>query len=134
MLSISDQPLTSPRVPISWGELFDKICILEIKNVNASSGEKKKNIVAEFNLLKSFVSNEILRDYRLVMLCRELKDVNQNIWDIEDEIRSKEAICDFGNRFVELARNTYKFNDRRAAIKKEINNILNSEIVEEKIY
>ena len=52
MLSISDQPLTSPRVPISWGELFDKICILEIKNVNASSGEKKQNIVAEFNLLK----------------------------------------------------------------------------------
>ena len=108
MLSISDQRLTSPRVPISWGELFDKICILEIKKVNASSGKKKKNIVAEFNLLKSFVSNEILRDYRLDMLCRELKDVNQNIWDIEDEIRSKEAICGFGKRFVELARNTYK--------------------------
>ena len=64
----------------------------------------------------------------------ELKVINQNIWDIEDEIRLKEARHDFGASFIELARNTYKFNDRRASIKRKINNILNSEIIEEKIY
>ena len=78
-------------------------------------------------LPKSTITNIVFPD-------GELNTNLVSVEDIEDEIRSKEAICDFGKRFVELARNTYKFNDRRAAIKKEINNILNSEIVEEKIY
>ena len=67
-------------------------------------------------------------------LWAQVKDINLKIWDIEDEIRLKEAACDFGERFIKLARNTYRLNDRRASIKREINNILNSEIIEEKIY
>lgn len=130
----SYEVLLAPHVPISWGELVDKICILEIKKHRASNKAVKKNIVAEFRLLNSYVSEEILKYPDLKRLWAKLKAVNLKIWDIEDEIRSKEAVCDFGERFIELARNTYKLNDRRASIKREINKILNSEIIEEKIY
>ena len=134
MASTSDQELFAPHVPVSWGELVDKICILEIKKDHASNDAIRKNIVTEFKLLDSFLSEEILRCPNLMSLRMELKVINQNIWDIEDEIRLKEARHDFGASFIELARNTYKFNDRRASIKRKINNILNSEIIEEKIY
>ena len=130
----SNEVLLAPHVPISWGELIDKICILEIKKQRASNEAVRKNIVAEFRLLNSFVSEEILGYPDLMRLWAQIKDINLKIWDIEDEIRLKEAACDFGERFIKLARNTYKLNDRRASIKREINNILNSEIIEEKIY
>jgi hypothetical protein len=107
---------------------------LEIKKANVSSEKIKKNIITELKVLNRLVSEEILRDPDLMMLWAELKVINQKIWDIEDEIRSKETIFDFSQRFIELARNTYKFNDKRAAIKREINNALNSAITEEKVY
>lgn len=121
-------------VPVSWGELFDKISILEIKKDNASNDEVRKNVVKECNLLNDTVSNDFINDPDVKALRLRLKEINQKIWDVEDEIRAKEAAGDFDERFTELARNTYKFNDKRAVIKREINNILYSAIVEEKIY
>ena len=93
-----------------------------------------KNITQELELLDKFVSNDILKNRGLMDLRVELKNINQNIWNIEDEIRIKESTHDFEDRFIELARNTYIFNDKRASVKRSINDILNSSIVEEKIY
>jgi len=124
----------TPHIPVSWGELFDKISILEIKKENVLNELAMKNITQELELLDKFVSNDILKIRGLMDLRVELKNINQNIWNIEDEIRIKESTHDFEDRFIELARNTYIFNDKRASVKRSINDILNSSIVEEKIY
>ena len=121
-------------IPVSWGEFFDKISILEIKKENVSDNEAMKNIVRELELLNNFISDDISSNTHVMDLRIELKALNQDIWNIEDEIRINEASSDFGERFIELARNTYLFNDKRASIKRKINNILNSTITEEKIY
>ena len=121
-------------IPVSWGEFFDKISILEIKKENVSDNEAMKNIVRELELLNNFISDDISSNTHVMGLRIELKALNQDIWNIEDEIRINEASSDFGERFIELARNTYLFNDKRASIKRKINNILNSTITEEKIY
>tara|TARA_B100000795_G_scaffold241862_1_gene204832 strand:- start:140 stop:544 length:405 start_codon:yes stop_codon:yes gene_type:complete len=126
--------LFTPHIPVSWGELFDKISILEIKKENVLNELAMKNITQELELLDKFVSNDILKNRGLMDLRVELKNINQNIWNIEDEIRIKESTHDFEDRFIELARNTYIFNDKRASVKRIINKILNSPIVEEKIY
>ena len=126
--------LFTPHIPVSWGELFDKISILEIKKENVLNELAMKNITQELELLDKFVSNDILKNRGLMDLRVELKNINQNIWNIEDEIRIKESTHDFEDRFIELARNTYIFNDKRASVKRSINDILNSSIVEEKIY
>ena len=126
--------LTVPQIPVSWGELLDKICILEIKKENASNEKVLSNIIEEFEILHSFISTAILANSEVAKLWINLKEVNINIWNIEAEIRIKEAANDFGERFIYLARNTYLQNDNRAAIKRKINEVLKSEIVEEKIY
>ena len=126
--------LNVPQIPVSWGELFDKICILEIKKENAVNQMAMTNITKEFDILINLISNEILTNSEVMKLWLKLKEINQNIWNIEDEIRIKEEANDFGERFIELARNTYLFNDTRASIKRRINEILKSEIVEEKVY
>jgi hypothetical protein len=126
--------LFTPHIPVSWGELFDKISILEIKKENVLNELAMKNITQELELLDKFVSNDILKNRGLMDLRVELKNINQNIWNIEDEIRIKESTHDFEDRFIELARNTYIFNDKRASVKRSINDILDSSIVEEKIY
>ena len=126
--------LNVPQIPVSWGELFDKICILEIKKENAFNQRAITNITKEFDILINLISNEILTNSEVMKLWLKLKEINQNIWNIEDEIRIKEEANDFGERFIELARNTYLFNDTRASIKRRINEILKSEIVEEKVY
>ena len=127
-------PSTTLLIPVSWGEFFDKISILEIKKENVSDNEAMKNIVRELELLNNFISDDISSNTHVMGLRIELKALNQDIWNIEDEIRINEASSDFGERFIELARNTYLFNDKRASIKRKINNILNSTITEEKIY
>tara|TARA_B100000674_G_C37222890_1_gene637776 strand:- start:72 stop:464 length:393 start_codon:yes stop_codon:yes gene_type:complete len=124
----------TPYIPVSWGELFDKICILEIKKDKAPSGRPKENISKELELLLSFISNDLLNDLLLTDLRTALKEVNKEIWLIEDEIRAKESVKDFRQGFIKLARNTYILNDKRAAIKRKINIFLNSTILEEKIY
>ena len=119
-------------IPISIGELIDKITILEIKKENIRESEKLKNINKELESLK-----KILFDTNLninINLIDKLKRVNCILWKIEDEIRIKENEKEFDNKFINLARSVYKENDKRASIKKEINYKYNSELIEEKYY
>ncbi|ABM76378.1 Hypothetical protein NATL1_18221 [Prochlorococcus marinus str. NATL1A] len=123
--------LSSIIAPISLGELIDKITILEIKQIHMT-GIKLKNVDKELKLLKN-----ILQDTNLeidIDLINNLKEVNKKLWEIEDNIRIKESNQEFDKKFIELARSVYKENDKRASIKKEINQKYNSELVEEKSY
>ena len=118
-------------VPISIGELIDKITILEIKQQNMSS-DKQKNVRKELvNLKESIQEINLKIDNNLFS---KLKSVNNKLWDIEDQIRKKENHKEFDQVFIELARSVYIQNDKRAQIKKEINLKYNSDITEEKSY
>ena len=117
--------------PISIGELIDKITILEIKQIYMT-GIKLKNINKEMKLLKN-----ILQDKNLeinIDLIKNLKNINKKLWEIEDKIRIKESKQEFDEEFIKLARSVYIENDKRAFIKKEINQKYNSDLVEEKSY
>ena len=117
--------------PISLGELIDKITILEIKKIHMT-GIKKKHVEKELKLLKNILQDKNLKiDIDLVTA---LKETNYDIWKIEDQIRIKESKQDFDKEFIELARSVYKTNDRRAYIKREINQKYNSSLIEEKSY
>ena len=123
--------LSSILAPISLGELIDKITILEIKQIHMT-GMKLKNVDKELNLLKKILQDKNLEINIDLINC--LKEVNNNLWEIEDSIRIKERDQKFDKEFIELARSVYKENDKRASIKKEINQKYNSELVEEKSY
>ena len=123
--------LSTILAPISIGELIDKITILEIKQIYMT-GTKLKNINKEMKLLKN-----ILQDKNLeinIALIKNLKKVNKKLWEIEDNIRIKESNQEFDEEFIKLARSVYIENDKRASIKKEINQKYNSDLVEEKSY
>jgi hypothetical protein len=120
-------------VEISNGELLDKLSILKIKLDNISEDGKLKNIRKEFDILNE-LSNEFLKQTTIMNLFNELLDVNKKLWDVEDFIRHKEKLKEFDEEFVFYARNVYITNDLRADIKRKINDITNSEIVEEKSY
>lgn len=117
--------------PISLGELFDKIGILEIKRARVQ-GEKKANVRRELSLLYPLADQHMRPDLKPAV--DSLLEVNLALWNIEDEIREHEARGDFGKRFIELARSVYKTNDRRAELKREINIACGSVIIEEKNY
>ena len=121
------------NVPISPGELLDKITILEIKSENIEDKEKLANVETELKLL-SLIWENTNPDSDLEALKQELKDNNKALWDIEDKIRIKESNKEFDHVFVELARSVYIQNDKRADTKKKINLKLGSMIVEEKSY
>jgi hypothetical protein len=116
------------------GELIDKITILEIKAERIGDPEKVRNVRTELETLRAARDRTILPSDELRLLTAELRTVNEALWDIEDEIRGCERAGDFGPRFVELARSVYQKNDQRAAIKRNINVLLGSEIIEEKSY
>ena len=122
------------RVPVSVGELVDKLVILEIKAERIVDHAKRANVVHERDLLRDTVANEVPGSARLNELTASLKQVNEQLWVIEDDIRDCERNRDFGPRFVELARAVYVTNDKRAALKKDINLLVGSDIVEEKSY
>ena len=121
-------------VPVSPGELVDKITILEIKSERMSDAAKLANVRTELELLTSiwraspFASADVDADWKA------LRSVNEQLWDIEDRIRDKERGAAFDAGFIELARAVYVTNDERAAIKKRINARLGSTLVEEKSY
>ena len=115
-------------VPVSIGELIDKITILEIKKDRIKNPEALKNINYELEQLSGKLDVDAGSSYKL------LKIVNEQLWDVEDELRILEKQEDFGEKFVKLARSVYVLNDERAAIKKDINLKYNSSIVEEKSY
>ena len=122
------------RVAVSPGELIDKITILEIKSERITVEDKLNNIRTELGLLATARDRCIARSPELDALTADLKAVNEQLWDIEDAIRMCEQQADFGPRFIELARSVYYSNDRRAAFKRHINELLGSSIMEEKSY
>ena len=117
---------------ISAGELIDKITILEIKKIKITDTNKLKEVDKELISLNNTMKNFIKDQSVIVNLKEKLKEINLKLWDIEDRKRNAERNNDFGKKFIELARNVYKFNDERAKIKSEINLILNSNIREVK--
>ena len=122
------------NVPVSVGEVVDKVPILEIKSDRISDEAKLRNIRAELDQLRPMVSGGVFDSAEVTALFDGLRAVNGELWDIEDNIRAEEAAGRFGDRFVELARAVYVTNDRRAELKKKINLATGSDLVEEKSY
>ena len=117
---------------ISAGELFDKITILEIKKAKISNKEKLNNVEKELLSLNETVKKYIPNQNNISRYIKDLKSINLKLWDIEDRKRAAEKNKNFNEKFIELSRNVYKFNDERAKIKLTINNILGSNIKEVK--
>ena len=125
----------SLMVPISWGELFDKLTILQIKMQRIDEPAKRAHIERELVALSAVRDERVPEpEPELDELVVELSSVNERLWDIEDEIRGCEREQDFGSRFIELARSVYRTNDVRADLKYRINVLLGSDLVEEKSY
>ena len=119
---------------ISAGELLDKISILEIKLEKIKNKTNQEKINKEYKILKKVQNSSIEVTEKLKTLFKKIKEVNQNLWDIEDKLRFCEKNKDFGKNFIELARGVYFNNDKRSKIKSEINKILMSNIKEVKEY
>ena len=123
----------TPMAPVSWGELIDKITILEIKAERLTDAAKRDSVVTELTLL-SEIAAAAQQKPDVAALTAQLKAVNKALWEIEDHIRDKEAAQEFDARFIELARAVYVTNDRRAALKRDLNRVLGSGLVEETSY
>ena len=121
-------------IPVSAGELLDKLTILLIKKERITDKAKLENIILELSQLQTVFQQRITQSAELDTLISELRLVNETLWDIEDEIRGCEKDGIFGTIFIELARSVYRTNDRRAELKYQINGLLGSELVEEKSY
>lgn len=124
------------EAPISLGELIDKITILEIKAINISDAGKLKNVTHELSVLNTKIDHllDTQGKTKLAPLKQALKDINQELWIIEDDIRDCEYVKDFSDKFIQLARAVYVTNDKRATVKKDINLAFGSELIEEKSY
>jgi Family of unknown function (DUF6165) len=131
---IRSTPMKDILVPISPGELLDKITILRIKQARILDAGKLANVKAELALLEQTWRDCGGAAHDLAQDERALQDVNERLWDIEDRLRDKEAKQSFDRDFIELARAVYVCNDERAATKKRINLQLKSRLVEEKSY
>ncbi len=121
-------------VPVSYGELIDKITILEIKSERMTDSAKVANVRDELELLLATWANDPASATGIASERARLKAINGSLWEIEDEIRLQEKSQAFDARFVELARAVYRTNDQRAAVKRAINEKLGSRLVEEKSY
>lgn len=122
------------RIPVSIGELLDKITILEIKAQRIEDDAKRDNVKRELDALSQSRRSAQLYTPELEALVQELRQVNVQLWEIEDHIRLKEAEQMFDQEFITLARSVYQTNDKRAAIKRQINDLTGSQLVEEKSY
>src|SRR5262249_10135572 len=119
---------------VAPGELVDKITILRIKAERLTDGPKLHNVRVELTVLEAALERAVPPSAELTRLTADLKAVNEALWQIEDDMRDCERHQDFGPRFIELARSVYHTNDRRAALKRQVNELLGSRIVEEKSY
>ncbi|MBO9664159.1 DUF6165 family protein [Dokdonella sp.] len=126
--------MSTISVPVSYGELIDKITILEIKAERIGDAAKRANVRTELDLLDATWSADAASHTDIGAERAQLRAVNEALWDIEDRIRVKEKAKAFDAEFVELARSVYVTNDERAAIKRAINDKLGSTLVEEKSY
>lgn len=120
--------------PISYGELIDKITILEIKSERISAPEKLVNIRHELDRLNEIWNSHNNNKTDISHLWQQLREINGKLWNIEDDIRDCERAADFSEKFIELARAVYFTNDERSRVKYEINQLLGSALVEEKSY
>ena len=121
-------------IEIAPGELIDKLTILEIKKANITDPAKLRNVQHEYDVLFRVLTEQVPPSADLTGLTAQLKAINEELWKIEDDIRDCERARDYGQRFIELARAVYHTNDRRAAVKRRINELLDSAIIEEKSY
>lgn len=124
----------APHISVSWGELIDKITILEIKADRIEAEGARNNVVKELTGIRGPADAELSSDGWLTERTRALKTINEALWDVEDSIRAKDKANAFDQEFIELARSVYRLNDERAAIKKQINIHMASEFTEEKSY
>ena len=127
-----DNKLDKILAEISAGELIDKITILEIKKQKIEDLEKLKDVEKELSSLNGTLKKSKIDQSKILPLINQLKTINLKLWDIENGKRLAEKGGDFGDKFIELARNVYKTNDDRSRVKLEINNILCSNIKEVK--
>ena len=130
---MTDRSRRAPLAPVSWGELLDKITILEIKADRIADPAARANVGRELALLQE-VARQVMAEPGIAPLLDGLRRVNAALWRIEDDIRAKEAASEFDAGFVELARSVYLTNDERAALKRQVNALLRSELVEEKYH
>ena len=121
-------------VEVSVGELLDKLSILEIKKEKIKDPEKIKFILEDYLILKEQLDKNVNPGQKLEKLYQSLKEINTKLWAIEDDKRQCEKDKDFGERFIKLSRDVHFFNDNRAQIKLEINNLTGSKIKEIKEY
>lgn len=124
----------SVMVEVSWGELVDKVTILQIKLARITDPAKLANVKRELDALAGPRQAAIARSAKVLELEAELRRVNETLWDNEDVLRDLERTKDYGPAFVQAARMAYRTNDRRSVVKREINELLGSNLVEEKSY
>jgi len=119
------------KIEVSNGEIADKLSIIEIKLKHIQNAEKRKNLQNEYEVLDKAVAQIIDKNHELY---QELLKINQELWDIEDTIRDLERNKNFGEKFIETARAVYFTNDKRSDIKRKINELTGSNLIEEKSY
>lgn len=119
------------KIEVSNGEIVDKLTIIEIKLENITSEQKLVNLRTEYNVLNKAVESIISKEHPFYV---ELLNINKKLWVIEDRIRELEKNKDFGSEFIEVARSVYFTNDLRSDIKRKINELTNSALIEEKSY
>lgn len=119
------------KIEVSNGEIADKLTIIEIKLKHIQDPEKRKNLQNEYEVLDAAVAKIINKDHKFY---KELLQINQELWDIEDRCRDLERAKDFGEEFIKTTRSVYFTNDRRSEVKKKINELTGSNLVEEKSY
>lgn len=132
--SSSASPAVSIFAEVSIGELLDKITILQIKSERFTDQEKLHNVQEELNSLNDTLASTISLPAEALTLIQELKETNEKMWEVEDDIRAKERDQEFDNTFITLARNVYLHNSRRSALKYALNKLLGSRLIEEKTY
>ena len=121
-------------IPVSTGELIDKIAVLKIKKKKIFNKSKLKNINNELSLLNEIYKNNFKNNKKLLLYEKKLIKINKKLWDIEDKIRFLESKKNFNQQFIDLARAVYINNDKRSEIKKKINKLTGSRLIEEKSY
>ena len=126
--------MKNPLIPISWGELFDKITILQIKSEKILSPDSLKNVDKELKELRLIFDKAFAENLLALEFMEKLRQVNFELWNIEDQIREKERKKAFDNEFIQLARSVYMKNDQRSVIKGKINKAFGSDLVEQKSY
>jgi len=134
LIKMNDNKNILTLIPISLGELIDKITILEIKSKKIKNNDALNNVNKELNYLIDIYNNVINDKSEISKLKIKLNKINLKLWEVEDNLRMMELTNQFNSEFIEEARSVYKLNDKRASIKKEINILLKSEIIEEKSY